>query len=96
MSRATESALADPQRVIANLQQQLDERMAERDALRRELADAREQQTATAEVLEGLCHGNVNEHALRAKTSRGVRPRRQRCATVRQLRLGRSAVWIGR
>jgi GAF domain-containing protein len=52
MSRATERALADPQQVIANLQQQLDERTAERDALRRELADATEQQTATAEVLQ--------------------------------------------
>src|SRR5215472_974771 len=52
MSRATESALADPQQVIVNLQQQLDERTAERDALRRELADARDQQTATAEVLQ--------------------------------------------
>ena len=52
MSRETESALADPQQVIANLQRQLDERTAERDALRRELADAREQQTATAEVLQ--------------------------------------------
>src|SRR5215831_3800285 len=52
MSRATESALADPQQVIANLQQQLDERTAERDALRRELADSREQHTATAEVLQ--------------------------------------------
>src|SRR5947207_2461525 len=52
MSRATESALTDPQQVIANLQQQLDERTAERDALRRELADLREQQTATAEVLQ--------------------------------------------
>src|ERR1700746_531516 len=52
MSRTTESALADPQQVIANLQQQLDERTAEREALRRELADSREQQTATAEVLQ--------------------------------------------
>jgi signal transduction histidine kinase len=52
MSRATESALTDPQQVIAQLQQQLDERTAERDALRRELADAREQQTATGEVLQ--------------------------------------------
>jgi two-component system, NtrC family, sensor kinase len=52
MSRATESALADPQQVIANLQRQLDERTAERDSLRRELADSREQQTATAEVLQ--------------------------------------------
>ncbi len=52
MSQATESTLADPQRVIANLQRQLDERTAERDALRRELADSREQQTATAEVLQ--------------------------------------------
>jgi len=48
MSQATESALADPQQVIANLQRQLDERTAERDALRRELADSKEQQTATA------------------------------------------------
>jgi hypothetical protein len=52
MSRATESGLADPQQVIANLQQQLDERTAERDPLRRELANAREPQTATAEVLQ--------------------------------------------
>ena len=52
MSRATESTLADLQQVIVNLQQQLDERTAERDALRRELADSREQQTATAEVLQ--------------------------------------------
>jgi transcriptional regulator with GAF, ATPase, and Fis domain len=51
MRRATESALADPTQVIANLQRQLDERTAERDALRLELAEAREQQTATAEVL---------------------------------------------
>src|SRR6516225_5342846 len=51
MSQATESALADPRQVMANLQQQLDERTAERDALRRQLADSREQQTATAEVL---------------------------------------------
>src|SRR6516225_9894929 len=52
MSPATESALADPQQVNANLRRQLDERTAERDAARRELADAREQQTATAEVLQ--------------------------------------------
>ena len=52
MRRAIESALADPQQVIANLQRQLDERTAERDAFRCELADATEQQTATAEVLQ--------------------------------------------
>src|SRR5215831_775862 len=52
MSRATESALADPQQVIDNLQQQLDERTAELGALRRELADSREQQKATADVLQ--------------------------------------------
>src|SRR5262245_7324839 len=51
MSQATESALADPHQVIANLQQQLDQRTAERDALGRELADSSEQQSATAEVL---------------------------------------------
>jgi predicted component of type VI protein secretion system len=44
--------LADPQQVIANLRRELDECRAEREALRRELADAREQQTATAEVLQ--------------------------------------------
>ena len=43
MSQATESALADPHQVIANLQQQLDQRTAERDALGRELADSSEQ-----------------------------------------------------
>jgi class 3 adenylate cyclase/predicted component of type VI protein secretion system len=37
---------------MANLQHQLDERTAERDALQRELADTREQQTATTEVLQ--------------------------------------------
>src|SRR5215475_2052744 len=52
MSQATESALADPHQVIANLQQQLDQRTAERDALGRELADSSEQQSATAEILE--------------------------------------------
>src|SRR5215469_8827426 len=52
MSATPDSTLADPQQVIANLQRQLDERTAERDALRRELADAGEQLTATAEVLQ--------------------------------------------
>jgi len=51
MNQATESALADPQQLIANLQQQFDERTAERDALRGELADSREQQSATREIL---------------------------------------------
>src|SRR5690348_7667488 len=51
MSRAPDSRLVDPQQVIADLQRQLDDSIAERDALRRRLTDAVEQQTATAEVL---------------------------------------------
>src|SRR5262249_45905974 len=50
--KATPEDVSDPQQIIADLQRQLDERTAEREALRRELADAREQQTATAEVLQ--------------------------------------------
>jgi hypothetical protein len=55
---APASTLADPDQIIANLKRQLaeckvelDQRTAERDALQRELVDAGEQQTATAEVL---------------------------------------------
>ena len=51
---------------------------------------------AGADEVDRLCHGNVNEYALRAKTRRDIMPLRQRGATLRQLRLGRSAVWIGR
>ena len=51
MSPAPDSTLADPQQVIADLQRRLEESIAERDALRRQLADSVEQQTATAEVL---------------------------------------------
>src|SRR5260370_25836416 len=42
---------AVPSQKVTDLQRQLDERTAERDALQRELADAVAQQTATAEVL---------------------------------------------
>ena len=59
MSETPHSTLHDPKAIIIDLQRQLadvqktlDEGTAERDALRRELADAREQQTATAEVLQ--------------------------------------------
>jgi GAF domain-containing protein len=51
MSRSPDTRSADPQQMIADLQRQLDERTAERDALRRQLADSIEQQTATVEVL---------------------------------------------
>jgi two-component system, NtrC family, sensor kinase len=44
--------LADPWQIIAEFQRRLDECTAERDALRRELADAEDRQTATAEVLQ--------------------------------------------
>src|SRR5258708_4279267 len=40
------------------------------------------------------CHGNANEHALRARNSARIMPLRQQLATRRQLRFGRSAVWI--
>jgi two-component system NtrC family sensor kinase len=59
MSRTPHSTLSDPDQTIANLKRQLaeckaelDQRTAERDALQRELVDAGEQQTATAEVLQ--------------------------------------------
>jgi two-component system NtrC family sensor kinase len=59
MSRTPDGTLADPDQIIANLKRQLaeckaelDQRTAERDALQRELVDAGEQQTATAEVLQ--------------------------------------------
>jgi adenylate cyclase len=42
---------ADPSQELSDLQRQLDERTTERDALKRELADAIAQQLATAEVL---------------------------------------------
>src|SRR5262249_49642862 len=45
MSVTPHSTFVDPERLIAALQRQLDERTAERD-------EAREQQTATAEILE--------------------------------------------
>ena len=45
MTEALDGAVADPQRTIAELQRQLDERTAERD-------EALDQQTATAEVLQ--------------------------------------------
>ena len=44
--------IAELQRTNSALKQRLDERTVERDALGRELADAGEQQTATAEVLQ--------------------------------------------
>jgi len=42
------------------------------------------------------CHGNANEHALRACHSARVMLLRQQRATRQQLWLGRSAVWIAK
>ena len=44
--------MADPSQIIAELQRRLDERTAERDALGRELIEAGDRQSATAEVLQ--------------------------------------------
>jgi len=41
-----------PRQIIADLQRQLNESIAERDALQRQLADAGAQQAATAEILQ--------------------------------------------
>ena len=68
MSPSSDNTLVDPHQVIADLQRandalrrRLDERTAERDALRHELADAGVQQTATAEVLQVInsSHGDL-------------------------------------
>jgi len=47
MSATPDSTLANPEQLISNLQRKLAEREAE-------LAEARQQQTATAEVLGGI------------------------------------------
>src|ERR1700730_10796907 len=52
MTAMPDAAAADPWQIIGDLQSKLDKRTAERDALQRELVDAGEQQTATAEVLQ--------------------------------------------
>jgi hypothetical protein len=59
MSRTPQSTLSNPDKTIANLQRQLaeckaelDQQIAERDALQRELVDAGERQIATTEVLQ--------------------------------------------
>src|SRR5215471_157901 len=59
MSATSDSTLADPQQIIANLRRELDECRAERDHAQRNLNDtlterdeALAQQTATAEVLQ--------------------------------------------
>ena len=51
---------------------------------------------SAGEFVQGPCHGNANEHALRACNSARVRMPRQQCATRWQLRFGRSAVWTAR
>ena len=51
MTMPPDSSLADPERIIADLQGQLAERTTERDAALAEPREAVEQRTATAEVL---------------------------------------------
>jgi len=52
MNATPDSTLANPEQLVADLQRQLGECRAERDALQRELDAASERQTATAEVLQ--------------------------------------------
>jgi GAF domain-containing protein len=52
MSATPDRTLANPEQIIADLRRQLAECKAERDEREAELAEAREQQTATAEVLQ--------------------------------------------
>ena len=52
MSPKPDSAIADPQEIIANLQRELAECRAKLDQRTAELSEALEQQAATAEVLQ--------------------------------------------
>ena len=52
MSIMSDDTVADLRRAVAELQRELDERTAERDALQRELIGAGEQQIVAAEVLQ--------------------------------------------
>src|ERR1700680_2473846 len=52
MSAIREDPAADPWLIVADLRRKLEERTAERDAHAAELREARDQQTATAEVLQ--------------------------------------------
>ena len=63
MSTTPDSALADPQQIIADLKRQLAENNAERDKLRSERDEAVAQQVATAEVL-GLISSSPGDLAL--------------------------------
>jgi len=78
MSATPDSTLANPEQLISNLQRKLAEREAE-------LAEARQQQTATAEVLGGHCQVASSGGAMGKTSSAGfrlqaqLRPHRATC-----------------
>ena len=58
--------------------------------------DAHDRTGRPDNIVLGLCHGHFYRARIESQGSPRVMPLRRHLATVRSLRLGRAAVWIGR